>query len=93
MVEQHPLAIVADRDRGQRGRHAQDMLDRAEVDPVPFQLVEGEAAVGVLADAAHQRRLDASLAAATAALAGHAAQHGVEVVGDVLAGSPAAPRG
>ena len=39
MVEQHPLAIVADRDRGQRGRHAQDMLDRAEVDPVPFQLV------------------------------------------------------
>ena len=88
MVEQHPLTIVADRDRGQRGRHAQDMLDRAEIDPVPFQLVEGEAAVGVLTQAAHQRRLDAKLGRCHRRVAGHAAQHRVEVIGDVLAGSP-----
>ena len=88
MVEQHPLTIVTDRDRGQRGRHAQDMLYRAEVDPVPFQLVEGESAVSVLTQAANQRRLDAKLGCCHRRVAGDAAQHRVEVIGDVLAGSP-----
>ena len=88
VVEQHPLAVVAHRDRGQRGRHVQDMLDRAEVEPVPLQLGQGEAAVGILADPAHQRRLRTQPRRRDRRVGRHAAHHGVQAVGDMLARHP-----
>ena len=88
IVEQHPLAVVADRDGGQRRRHVQDMLDRAQVEPVPLQLGQGEAAVGILADPAHQRRLRTQPRRRDRGIGRHAAHHGVQAVGDMLARHP-----
>jgi hypothetical protein len=88
VVEQHALAISANRHRRERGRHVQNMLDGAEVEPVPLQLGQSEPAVGVRAEPAHQRRLGTELGGSDRGVGRHATHHGVQVVGDMLARDP-----